>query len=71
MESRVVPFVHPVLGGACNAIRSLVRRFKTRYERYEERTLYDSGEILKEAYILPRNACERLRESNDFTITIR
>lgn len=66
MEPRVVPFIRPVLGGACNTIRSLARGFKTRYERCEGRTLY-GGESLKEAYILPRNACERSRKSSDFT----
>lgn len=45
---RVVPFMCPVLGGACNSICSLARGFKTKYERCEGRTLHDDGGILKD-----------------------
>lgn len=51
--ARVVPFICPVLGGACNSIRSLARGFKTKYERCEERTLHEDGGILKGAYSAP------------------
>lgn len=63
--------MHLVLGGTCNTIRSLAREFKTRYEPCEGRILCDGGEILKEVYILPRNALARVRENRVIFLTIR
>lgn len=60
---RVVPFMCPVLGGACNSICSLARGFKTTKYAVKGETLHDDGGILLRASGSPTR-CLRMFEKN-------
>lgn len=62
----VIPFMCPVLGGACNSICSLARGFKTKYERCEPFTTV--GSLRARIMVLPRDACERSEKNRRMTL---